>query len=133
MAQQPLNQYKTFTGIVSTTSQEVYRTKTGYTSIVLYAQVASVGSGIGTVTFIHQRENRSQIGITTTQTEILKDGLVPPNDAIILLDGRLVLERTALKTDSLRLVGIGTTVPAGYQANQTPMKYTISLLETLNQ
>lgn len=133
MAQQPLNQYKTITGIVSTTSEEVYRTKTGYTSIVLYAQVASVGSGIGTVTFIHQRENRSQSGIATVQTEIIKGGLVPPNDAIILLDGRLVLERTALKTDSLRLVGIGTTVPSGYQANQTPMKYTISLLETLNQ
>jgi hypothetical protein len=129
MAQQPLNTYRTVTGVVSTTNEEIYRTKTGYTSIVLYAQVANVGSGIGTVTFLHQRENRSQSGITTEQTEIIKNALVPPSDSLILLDGRLVLEKTALKTDSLRLVGIGTTSTN----NQTPMKFTISLLETLNQ
>ena len=130
MAQQPLNTYKTIAGIVSTTNEEIYRTKTGYTSIVLYAQVANVGTGIGTVTFYHQRENRSQTGITTTQTEIIQNVLVPPNDALVLLDGRLVLERTALKTDSIRLVGIGTTVTV---PNQIPLKYTVSILETLNQ
>lgn len=130
MAQQPLNSYKTVAGIVSTTNEEIYRTKTGYTSIVLYAQVANVGTGIGTVTFYHQRENRSQSGVTTTQTEIIKDVQVPPNDALVLLDGRLVLERTALKTDSIRLVGIGTTVTI---PNQIPLKYTVSILETLNQ
>jgi hypothetical protein len=130
MAQQPLNSYKTIAGIVSTTNEEIYRTKTGYTSIVLYAQVANVGTGIGTVTFYHQRENRSQSGVTTTQTEIIQNVLVPPNDALVLLDGRLVLERTALKTDSIRLVGIGTTVTV---PNQIPLKYTVSILETLNQ
>jgi hypothetical protein len=133
MAQQPLNTYRTVTGIVSTTNEEIYRTKTGYTSIVLYAQVASIGAGIGTVTFYHQRENRSQSGVTTTQTEIIKDAIVIPNDSLILLDGRLVLERTALKTDSIRLVGVGTAGYVGLQTNQTPMKYTISILETLNQ
>jgi hypothetical protein len=130
MALQPLNTYKTITGIVSTTNEEIYRTRTGYTTIILYAQVASVGSGIGTVTFSHQRESRSQSGITTTQTEIIKNALVPPNDALIMIDGRLVLERTALKTDSLRLTGIGTVTTS---PNQTPMKYTVSILETLNQ
>lgn len=133
MAQQPLNTYKTVTGIVSTSNEEIYRTKTGYTSIVLYAQVANIGAGVGTVTFYHQRENRTQSGVTTTQTEIIKDGAVIPNDALILLDGRLVLERTALKTDSIRIVGIGTTNLVGLQTNQTHMKYTVSLLETLNQ
>lgn len=133
MAQQPLNQYRTITGIVSNTDQEIYRTKTGYTSIVLYAQVASIGTGIGTVTFYHQRESRSQTGVSTTKTELINNGPVPPNDALILLDGRLVLERTALRTDSIRIVGIGTTVPAGFLASQTPMKYTVSILETLNQ
>jgi hypothetical protein len=92
--------------------------------------VANVGTGIGTVTFYHQRENRSQSGVTTTQTEIIQNVLVPPNDALVLLDGRLVLERTALKTDSIRLVGIGTTVTV---PNQIPLKYTVSILETLNQ
>ena len=127
MAQQPLNTYKTVTGIVSTTANtEVYSTRTGYTSIVLYAQVANTGSGIGTVTFSHKRVNRSQSGVTTTTTEIISNGLVPPNDALVLLDGRLVLERTALKTDSIVMSGIGTTSPV-------PLKYTVSILETLNQ
>jgi len=126
MAQQPLNTYKTVVGVVSTTDTEIYRTKTGYTSIVLYAQIANTALGVGTVTFIHKRENRSQSGITTQSTEILKQGLVPSNDAIILLDGRLVLERTAVKTDSIVMSGISTTIP-------NHLKYTVSILETLNQ
>ena len=126
MAQQPLNTYRTVVGIVSTTDTEIYRTKTGYTSIVLYAQVANTGVGVGTVTFSHRRETRSQSGITTESTEIIKNGLVPDNDALILLDGRLVLERTALKTDSIRMVGISSETP-------NTLKYTISILETLNQ
>jgi hypothetical protein len=128
MAQQPLNQYKTVTGIVSTTDTEVYKTRTGYTSIVLYAQVANTSdnAGIGTVTFLHKRETRNQSGITTTETEIIKNAIVPPNDSLILLEGRLVLEKTALKTDSIRMVGISSTVP-------NSLKYTVSILETLNQ
>lgn len=126
MAQQPLNQYKTITGIVSTSNEEIYRTRTGYTTIVLYAQVANTGAGIGTVSFYHQRETRSQSGVTTSQNEILYNIQVPPNDALIMLDGRLVLERTALKTDSIRLAGISSTSP-------NHLKYTVSLLETLNQ
>jgi hypothetical protein len=127
MAQQPLNQYKTITGIVSTSDEEVYRTKTGYTSIVLYAQVANTGSGIGTVTFTHQRETRSSGGgISTYTNEILYQTPIYPNDALVLLDGRLVLERTAIKTDSVRLVGLSSTSP-------NHLKYTISILETLNQ
>jgi hypothetical protein len=126
MAQQPLNTYKTVVGVVSTTETEVYKTKTGYTSIVLYAQVANTGVGVGTVTFYHRRETRSQSGITTETTEIIKNALVPDNDALILLDGRLVLERTALKTDSIRMVGVSSETP-------NTLKYTVSILETLNQ
>lgn len=127
MAQQPLNQYKTITGIVSTTNTEIYTTRTGYTSIVLYAQVANTGAGVGTVTFFHERDTRlSAGGISTTTTEIIKDAPVPSNDALILLDGRLVLERTALKVDRIRLVGISSTTP-------NHLKYTVSILETLNQ
>jgi hypothetical protein len=40
MAQLPLNQYRTIVGTVSTTDERIYLTKTGYTSVVLYAQVA---------------------------------------------------------------------------------------------
>jgi len=126
MAQQPLNQYKTVVGVVSTTDTEIYRTKTGYTSIVLYAQVANTGVGDGTITFYHQRETRSQSGISTTKTEIIKAGLVPQNDTLIALEGRLVLEKTAVKTDSVIMSGISSTTP-------NTLKYTVSILETLNQ
>jgi|688.fasta_scaffold218797_2 hypothetical protein len=127
MAQQPLNTYKTVAGIVSTTANtEIYTTRTGYTSIVLFAQVSNTGTGIGTVTFSHKRINRSQSGITTVFTEVINGGLVPPNDALVLLEGRLVLERTALKTDSIVVSGISTSTP-------NHLKYTVSILETLNQ
>ena len=127
MAQQPLNTYKTVTGIVSTTNDvEVYSTRTGYTSIVLYAQVANTAAGVGTVSFYHKRVNRSQLGISTEITEIIDGGVVPPNDSIVLLEGRLVLERTALKSDSILISGISSTSP-------NHLKYTVSVLETLNQ
>jgi len=127
MAQQPLNTYKTVTGIVSTTENtEIYTTRTGYTSIVLYAQVANTGSGIGTVTFSHKRTNRSQAGVSTDYNELIKGGLVPENDALVLLEGRLVLERTALKSDAIVMSGISTSTP-------NHLKYTVSILETLNQ
>ena len=126
MAQQPLNQYKTISGVVSTTPSGIYTTRTGYTGIVLYAQVANTGTGIGTVSFYHRREIRSQSGITTEDNELLYEVKVPPNDALVLLDGKLVLEKTALKTDSIRLVGVSSS-------NPNHLKYTVSILETLNQ
>lgn len=126
MAQQPLNTYKTIVGVVSTTPTEVYTTKTGYTSIILYAQVASTGTGIGTVSLFHKRQNRTQAGVTVSLTSILDGGLIPPNDALVMLDGRLVLERTATKSDSLVISGISTSIP-------NKLEFTISVLETLNQ
>lgn len=127
MAQQPLNQYKTITGIVSTSSVGIYTARTGYTSIVLYAQVANTGTGIGTVSFYHDRALRASNGsISTTTTELIYNAPIPPNDSLVLLDGKLVLEKTATKTDGLKIVGVSTTTP-------NHLKYTISILETLNQ
>ena len=127
MAQLPLNQYRTIVGTVSTADERIYLTKTGYTSVVLYAQVANTGTGIGTVSFFHQRETRlTNGGISTETTELILDIKVPPNDALVLLDGRLILEKTALRADSLRLVGVSST-------NPNSLKYTVSILETLNQ
>jgi hypothetical protein len=75
----------------------------------------------------HQRETRlTNGGISTETTELIQDIKVPPNDALVLLDGRLILEKTALRSDSLRLVGVSST-------NPNSLKYTISILETLNQ
>ncbi len=126
MAQLPLNQYKTITGTVSTDSVGIYTSRTGYTSIILYAQVANTGSGIGTVSFYHERDNRVGNTTTTVTTEIIYQAPIPPNDALVLLDGKLVLERTAAKVDRIKISGISTT-------NPNHLKYTISILETLNQ
>jgi len=127
MAQLPLNQYKTFTGVIPASNSGIYTTRTGYTTVVLYAQVANTGTGIGTVSFYHERDLRASNGsISTTTTELIYNVQVPPNDALVLLDGKLVLEKTATKTDRLKISGISSTSP-------NHMKYTVSILETLNQ
>lgn len=126
MAQQPLNTYKTVTGIVSTTDTEVYVTRSGYTSIILSAQVANTGAGIGTVTCSLKRIRKSQSGITTEFNELIKDAEIPKSDALIIVEGRIPLERTATRTDSLVMSGITTSDP-------NHLKYTVGILETLNQ
>lgn len=126
MAQQPLNTYKTVTGIVSTTDTEIYNTRSGYTSIILSAQVANTGSGIGTITCSLKRIRKSQSGITTEVNELIKDAEIPRSDSLVIVEGRIPLERTATRIDSLIMSGISTTTP-------NHLKYTVGILETLNQ
>jgi hypothetical protein len=126
MAQQPLNTYKTVTGIVSTTDTEIYNTRSGYTSIILSAQVANTGSGIGTITCSLKRIRKSQSGITTEVNELIKDAEIPKSDSLVIVEGRIPLERTATRIDSLIMSGISTTTP-------NHLKYTVGILETLNQ
>lgn len=126
MAQQPLNTYRTVTGIVSTTDTEIYSTRSGYTSIVLSAQVANTGSGIGTITCSLKRIRKSQSGITTEFNELIKDAEIPKSDALVIVEGRIPLERTATRIDSLVMSGISSTTP-------NHLKYTVGILETLNQ
>jgi len=126
MAQQPLNTYKTVTGIVSTTDTEIYNTRSGYTSIILSAQVANTGSGIGTITCSLKRIRKSQSGITTEVNELIKDAEIPKSDSLVIVEGRIPLERTATRIDSLVMSGISTTTP-------NHLKYTVGILETLNQ
>lgn len=108
MAVAPLNTYLTIAVPVAPGEQTVYTVPTGQSSILLYAQVANVGvNTYPTVTLTHRRVSSSQRTVGNTRnTRIVKNVEVPPNDVAILIDGRLVLEKSAIITDSIVLSGI---------------------------
>ena len=105
MAIAPVNKFINIAVPVAPGAQKLYEVPTGTTSLLLYAQVANVaiGATYPTVTFWQQREQRS----TNNKREIkvLKDVEIPPNDAVILVDGRMVLEKTPLVLDRVYIQG----------------------------
>jgi hypothetical protein len=105
-----LNAYKTITSIATTSPVGIYTSPTGYSGIVLLAQVANVGNQTYSVTVSHKR--------STTSTEIVKDFPISANDTISVIQGKLVLE----PGDSLVLSG----------NNAVNLKFIGSVLETLN-
>lgn len=108
MAVAPLNKYLTIAVPVAPGEQTVYTVPTGQSAILLYAQVANVGvNTYPTVTLTHRRKSSSQkTDGNTRNIRIAKNVEVPPSDAVILIDGRLVLEKSAIITDSIVLSGI---------------------------
>ena len=108
MAQLALNRFQTETLVVTTADQTVYTAPTGYTAIVLYAHVTNISSSATSFTMSHVR--------SSTTTEIVKDATVPPSDAFIPLDGKLVLETS----DSIKISA---------SANSS-LKLILSVLET---
>ena len=105
-----LNRFKTYTKELTTSSQTVYTAPTGYTGIVLYAHVTNITTSAATFTMTHVR--------SSTTTEIIKDASVPPSDAYVPLDGKLVLETS----DSIKIQA---------SANSS-LKLILSILETAN-
>ena len=104
MAVAPVNKFITLAVPVAPGEQKLYEVPTGTSAILLYAQVANVGVGTyPTATLIHRRESRS----TGNQRDIrvIKDIEIPPNDAAILIDGRLVLEKTPVILDQIYVQG----------------------------
>jgi len=105
MAIAPVNKFLSVAVPVAPGEQQLYEVPTGTSSLLLYAQVANVGiNTYPTVTLIHRRESRST-GITR-DIRVIKDIEIPPNDAAILVDGRLVLEKTATTLDRLFISGV---------------------------
>ena len=108
MAVAPLNKFLTIAVPVAPGEQTVYTTPVGVSAIILYAQVSNV-AGITTyptVTFTHRRKSTaSKTAGNTRNNRIIKDVEVPPNDSIIIIDGRLVVERSALISDSIVIRG----------------------------
>jgi hypothetical protein len=106
MAGIPLNTFKTVAFKPTTNEKVVYIANTGLTSIILMAQAAvGTGSDSGWVTFKHWRSGGGRLPDPTdplnnapnpsngdTYTTILLQAKIPPNDALMMLGGKLVLE-----------------------------------------
>jgi hypothetical protein len=104
MAVAPVNKFLTIAVPVAPGEQTVYSTPTGVSSIILYAQVANVGvNTYPTITFTHRRKTNKTGNIRNIR--VIKESEIPPNDSLIIIDGRLVLERTALISDSIVIQG----------------------------
>lgn len=113
MAVAPLNKFITIAVPVAPGEQTVYTAPTGVSSIVLYASVSNVGIGdtYPSVTFTHRRTSTaSKTSGNTRNIRIIKNGEIPPNDALVIVDGRLVLERSALLRDSVVIQGVQSGV-----------------------
>ena len=109
-----LNTFKTKTAVLTTSDAEVYIAPTGYTSIVIMAQVSNVAGAAVSVTVSH----RSGSGAGATDTELVKSFSIPVNDSASVITGKLVLEADQ-------------SVRAFASANSSA-KIILSILETLN-
>ena len=104
MAIAPVNKFINLAVPVAPGVQKLYEVPTGTTSLLLYAQVANVGVGTyPLVTFWQKRLSRSTGN--DRDIRVMKEVEIPPNDAVILVDGRMVLEKTAITADSLYIRG----------------------------
>lgn len=110
----PLNVFKTVTKVATTNPVGIYTAPTGYTGVILLAQVANVDSNTHTISFSHRR---TTAGIAVT-TEIVKQFPVQGNDSVSLIQGKLTLES-----------GDALVLSASDGSN---IKFIGSVLETLN-
>ena len=101
MAIAPVNKFISVAVPVSPGKQKLYEVPTGTSALLLYVQVTNVGIGVTfpTVTFTQQRTQRSTGN--KREVRVIKDVEIPPNDAAILVDGRLVLEKTPIIQDKI--------------------------------
>jgi len=88
----------------------VYKAPFGYTAIVLNAQCANIGAADRTVTF--------KLKKGTTESILVDELVIPPNDAANLATGKLVLQTG----DEL----------IGFASDANDLDLTLSFLETLD-
>lgn len=135
MAGIPLNTFRTVTKVVPYSATQdtpglpyttanlfaIYQAPPGISSIVLYCQIANIGSINYTVSMWHCRPS------TSIFTEIVKQIMIPPHDTMNMLDGKLVLETSDL---------IFVAGSAGYDPGPPEngdLKLIASILESANQ
>jgi hypothetical protein len=106
-----LNVFKTTTATASTTNSTIYTAPAGYTGIILMAQITNITGTAESITMTHVNG--------ATETELLKDFLIPGKDSASALTGKLVLQ-----------TGQGLKVVAS--ANTT-FKIVLSVLESANE
>ena len=105
----PLNVYQRLVGVVSTSPEIIYTAPIGYTGVVLMGQVANLSADTEEIIFSY---------VNGDTTEIVPNSPVSANDVIKLFSGKLFVS----SGESLELSG----------TNGTDLKYTFSILETLN-
>jgi len=105
MAIAPVNKFVNIAVPVVPGKQKLYEVPTGTSALLLYLQVANVGIGVTypKVSFSQQRTQRSTGN--SNETRVIKDIEIPPNDAAVLVDGRIVLEKTPLVLDKIFIEG----------------------------
>jgi len=107
-----LNIYRTIPGVTATTATVVYTAPSGYTGVVLYANIANIGTTVRTASVFHRRG--------ATDTAIVENFPIPKNDSTNVVTGKLFLQTG----DSLVIQGPAT--------GNTDLEYVVSILETLN-
>jgi hypothetical protein len=128
MAQLPLNTFKTKTsmlGVNTGTTSTVYTAPIGVTAIILMAQIANLTTSTANVSFIHYR-NRPVLAdaqgngaqAANTESPLVKDFQIPPNDAGVPLSGKMIIE----SLDSVR----------AYADTPNALQLILSVLETAN-
>ena len=108
------------------TTTKIYTAPPGVTAIVLMAQAANVTDTNKTITFAHYRnipvfaDSATYNGFqaANTVTELVKDFVIPPNNAASLIDGKMIIE----SFDSI----------IAYANDNESIKVTLSILETAN-
>ena len=119
MAVAPLNRFLTKAVPVAPGQQLVYEAPAGTSAIVLYASIANVGAGTTypKATFTHRRTSTAtRTSGNVRETDLIKEVEIPPNDSLIVIDGRLVLERTSSVKDSVLVNGIQSGITTVYDA-----------------
>jgi hypothetical protein len=105
-----INVFKNVTANLTTSGATLYTAPTGYSGIVLLAQVSNLtGNTVATSVFVQK---------SGVQTSLATDFEIPGNDAAGILTGKLVLE-------------VGQQIFASASANSSA-QITLSILESQN-
>ena len=112
--------------LTSPNTTKIYTAPPGVTAIVLMAQVSNVTDHDISITFAHYRNlpvfadpaTLNGYQAPNTVTEIVKEYLIPPNDAASLIQGKMIIE----SFDSI----------VAYASESHGLKVTLSILETAN-
>lgn len=135
MAGIPLNTFRTVTKVVQQASPlnmstpptpyttqnpyAIYQAPPGTTGIILYAQIANIsGTTAYTASMWHYRPSGQVF------TELFRQMTIPPNDVMIALGGKLVLETSDI-------VFVSGSAP--FSGGQSDLKMVASVLESANQ
>jgi hypothetical protein len=107
----PLNTFRTKAFELTTSEQTIYTTPANLTTIVLGAQASNITTDPVTITFTLVKNG--------TNFVMLKDFVIPPNDAAEVTTGKLVIEE-------------GSSVRAVVSTNSA-VNLVLSILETSNE